>query len=250
MSRIYGPHAVEELIEASPGAVERIVVARDEANRFRALLAKAEAAGVRVDLVSHDDLKRRGGGRGATSVGADLRLAPSLGLEEIVAAPGESALVIALDSVTDPHNLGAVMRTAAAFKATAVLVTKDRSAPLNDAAVRASAGGVAHVPLVRVTNLSRSLRQLASQGFWIMGTAADAGQTVWDADLTSAIVLVLGAEGSGIRHGVAKTCDVMLHLPLPGPVGSLNVSVFAGIAVAEVARQRAAAAVRGDSESP
>ncbi len=240
MSRVYGPHAVEELLEASPGAIRCILVARQDPSHG-ALVARAEAQGVAVEHVDRETLRQRSGGRGAAGIGADLRLAHVPDLSELTAAEGEQALIIALDGVTDPHNLGAVIRTAAAFGAAAVIVAKDRSAPLNDAAVRASAGGVAHVPLMRVTNLSRALRQLTTQGYWVMGTAADAGTTVWDADLAGAIVLVLGAEGDGMRRGVASACDLTLHLPLPGAIGSLNVSVFAGIACAEVARQRRSA---------
>ncbi len=239
MSRIYGRHAVEELLDRHPEAVAAVVVA---AGRLRsedeALLARARSAGVTVREVGSQDLKQRSGGRGAIRIGADIRVASIDDLDALTPAQGESPLVVALDGVTDPHNLGAILRTAAVFEARAIIVPRDRSAPLNDAAVRASAGGVAHVPLHRVVNLSRSLRQLKEVGYWTVGAHVDHGSSLWDAQLTGPLVLVLGAEGSGIRPGVLRACDSVVHLPTAGPVGSLNVSVFAGIACAEVARQR------------
>jgi 23S rRNA (guanosine2251-2'-O)-methyltransferase len=159
-------------------------------------------------------------------------------IADLVAESSSGPLVVALDGVTDPHNLGAIIRSAAAFGALAVVTTERRAAPLNDAAVRASAGAVAHMPLIRVTNLSRSLRELQAGGYWVVASLAEGGQPLWEIDLTGPIVLVVGAEGAGVRRGIAAVCDLAASLPLPGPVQSLNASVFAGIAAAEVARQR------------
>ena len=176
------------------------------------------------------------------SVGADLRYAAPTDVQALAALASESPFIIALDGVTDPHNLGAIMRSAAAFGAVAVMTTERRSAPLNDAAVRASAGAVAHVPLLRVTNLARSLRELQKAGYWVVASLAEGGQPLWHLDLTGAIILVVGAEGAGVRPNVAATSDYAATLPLPGPIQSLNASVFAGIAASEVARQRTTAA--------
>ena len=241
MSRIYGQNAVEDLLRTQPSAIARVVVARGF-TRARDFIERVEAAGVEVREVPAEELRRRSGGRGAVSVGADLRIAAPLSVHDLVDAAGDNPLVLALDGVTDPHNLGAIIRSAAAFGAQAVLTTERRSAPLNDAAVRASAGAVAHVPLIRVTNLARSLRALQAGGYWVVASLADGGQPLWEIDLTGPIVLVIGAEGAGVRPGVAKVSDLSAHLPLPGPVQSLNASVFAGIAAAEAARQRRAAA--------
>ena len=123
-----------------------------------------------------------------------------------------------------------------------MLTTERRSAPLNDAAVRSSAGAVAHVPLVRVTNLARALRDLQKAGYWVVASMAEGGQPLWRLDLTGAIIVIVGAEGAGVRPGVAQTSDFIATLPLPGPIQSLNASVFAGIAASEVARQRASVA--------
>lgn len=243
-SRIYGPNAVFELLTAAPQAVTAVLIAKGAAAEGdEALIARAEALAIPVKRVDSEVLKRRSEGRGGVRVAAEIRHAAVPDLREITAGAGRAPLVLALDGVTDPHNLGAIVRSAAAFGADAVIVGRDRSAPLNDAAVRASAGAVAYVPVIRVTNLPRALRQLADQGLWPTATVMAAPQSLWEADLTLPLALVLGAEGPGVRPGVIKACELTVSLPLPGAVGSLNVSVFAGVALAEASRQRAAQAV-------
>jgi len=237
VSRVYGQNAVEDLLRTQPDAIARVLVAIGH-RRADDLLAKVRAAGIRVDEVSAEELRSRSGGRGASAVGADIRRAVAIDIADLVAESASSPLVVALDGVTDPHNLGAIIRSAAAFGARAVVSTERRAAPLNDAAVRASAGAVAHIPLLRVTNLARSLRDLQAGGYWVVASLAEGGQPLWEIDLTGPIVLVVGAEGAGVRHGIAAVSDLAASLPLPGPVQSLNASVFAGIALAEVARQR------------
>lgn len=239
MSRIYGPHAIGDLLNTAPESVASLLVANGgrttgEAER---VLGRARDLGIPVHSVDRRELENRRGGRGGASIAADIRLASGLDLEDLQGHPGEAQLVIALDGVTDPHNLGAILRSAAAFGAVAVLCGKDRSAPLNDAAVRASAGAVAHVPLIRVTNLARALQQLQKQGFWIYGLAAEATQSLFEIDLAGPVVLALGAEGAGLRQGVGRTCDALVSLPMTGRIASLNVSVTAGIAAAEFARR-------------
>lgn len=242
MSRIYGRHAVAELLEGAPTAIAAVVVVAGGRLSLEdeEVVARARALAIPVRELDAVDLRRRSGGRGAVQLGADLRVASVDGLESLRGTAEGSELILALDGVTDPHNLGAVLRSAAAFGAAAVVVPRDRSAPLNDAAVRASAGGVAHVPLLRVTNLARALRQLKDQGFWTVGTVPDVGTPLWQADLDGPLVVALGAEGRGLRPNVLKACDMVLRLPLTGPVASLNVSVFAGILCAEVSRRRGA----------
>ena len=244
MSRLYGQNAVEDLLTTHPDSIFRVLIARGS-QRLTPFVDKCEALGLRVDIVSPEELKRRSGGRGAVSVGADLHVAPPCDLKELEAMSSQAPFIVALDGVTDPHNLGAIIRSAAAFGAAAVLTTERRSAPLNDAAVRASAGAVAHVPLVRVTNLARALRALKKAGYWVVASLAEGGQPLWELDLTGAIVVVVGAEGAGVRPGVAAASDFSATLPLPGPLQSLNASVFAGIAAAEVARQRSAPGENG-----
>jgi 23S rRNA (guanosine2251-2'-O)-methyltransferase len=241
MSRIYGTNAVSELLDNAPEAVERILYAEDQAETHGKLLDKARGLGVDVRPDHGNNLRQRSGGRGGASLGADIRTHPARDLHDLDLDSIPFPLIVALDRVTDPHNVGAILRSAAALGAHAVIAPKDGSAPLNDAAVRASCGAVAYMPYLRVTNLARTLRELRDRDLWTIATEADAPTTLWQVDLTLPSVIVLGAEGPGVRPGVAKVCEVTASLPLVGAVRSLNVSVTAGIALAEAARQRASA---------
>jgi len=148
------------------------------------------------------------------------------------------AVIVALDGVEDPHNFGAIVRSAAAFGAQAVLFAKDRAAPLSPAAVKSAAGGMEYVDLIQATNLVRALDAFRKADFWAAALDAAAPQALWEADLAGRLVLVVGAEGKGIRRLVREHCDLHLHIPLAGPIASLNASVSAAIALAECARQR------------
>ena len=149
-----------------------------------------------------------------------------------------AAIVVILDSVEDPHNFGAIVRSAAAWGAKAVLFAKDRSAPISPAAVKSAAGGMEHIDLIRATNLSRALAALKEEGFWIAALEAKADKTIWDADLKGRIGIVVGNEGKGIRPLVSRNCDMHLSIPTQGPLSQLNASVSAAIVLAECARQR------------
>ncbi len=149
-------------------------------------------------------------------------------------------IVVALDGVQDPHNFGAIVRSAAACGARAVLFGKDRAAPITPAAVKSAAGGMEYIDLVQAANLVRSLEALKKAGFWIAALDADARQLLWEADLTGRVVLLIGGEGKGIRRLAAEHCDFHLRIPLTGPITSLNASISAAIALAECRRQRTA----------
>ena len=245
MSRIYGINAVEELLDAAPAAIARIICAPGGGPAVDALVARARSLGLPIVSGRPEELRERAGGRGGSGLGADLRAAPEIAIEALAPDAADPApLVVALDQVTDPHNLGAILRSAAAFGARAIVVPKDHSAPLNAAAVRATAGAVAYVPVIRVTNLARALRELTEIGLWTVATDAGAPEPLWRVDLTIPTAIVLGAEGHGLRPNVKKACDRVAALPLTGPVRSLNVSVTAGVVLAEAARQRHAGAVR------
>jgi len=235
MSRIYGLHAVRDVFEGHPSALRALLHARQLDPESARLVEAARAAGVTVREASAADLQSRAGGRGGATIAADLVIAPAPALDRI--AP--SGTLLALDQITDPHNLGAILRSAAAFGAHAVVVPKDHAAPLNDAAMRASAGAAAVVPVVRVTNLARALGELHTMGFWACALAAHDATPIWRTDLGSLpLVLALGAEGAGLRPLVRRACQLAVTIPTGGPIRSLNVSVAAGIALAEVARQR------------
>jgi 23S rRNA (guanosine2251-2'-O)-methyltransferase len=148
------------------------------------------------------------------------------------------AVIVALDGIEDPHNFGAIVRSAAACGAVAVLFGKDRAAPISPAAVKSAAGGMEYVDLVEAANLVRSIDALKEAGFWVAALHADAPQPIWEADLTGRVVIVIGGEGKGIRRLVSQRADFHLRIPLTGPITSLNASVSAAIALAECRRQR------------
>jgi 23S rRNA (guanosine2251-2'-O)-methyltransferase len=153
----------------------------------------------------------------------------------------EAPLLLVLDGVTDPHNLGACLRSADAAGVTAVVVPKDKSADLSPTARKVACGAAEVVPFVRVTNLARTLEALKARGVWLYGAAGEAEASLYDTRLTGAIALVMGAEGSGLRRLTREACDHLVHLPMAGSVSSLNVSVATGICLFEARRQRLAA---------
>lgn len=237
MTRLFGSNAVEDLLLQSPEAIRGVLYAGHLDSDARRLLDAARAAGIPVREVAHDELRERSGGRGGASIAADVRVAPGLDPDQL--DPTTQPIIVALDQVTDPHNLGAILRSTAAFGGSAVIVPRDHAAPLNDAALRASAGAAALVPIARVTNLARTLNDLHEQGYWPCAVTGDAPADAWSTDLASLpLVLVLGSEGSGLRPLVRRACKLAVRLPISGAVRSLNVSVAAAVALAEVARQR------------
>ena len=158
------------------------------------------------------------------------------------------AYVLILDGVEDPRNFGGIVRSAAALGAEAVIFGRDRSAPLSAAALKAAAGAMEYVNLVRVTNLSRCLETLKEKGFWVVGLDADAPQTIWEANMEGRLALVVGSEGKGIRRLVSEKCDFLVRIPLQGPVTSLNASVSAALAMTECLRKRCLAAAIPSNE--
>jgi len=183
-----------------------------------------------------DDMAR-GRSQGVVAYVDAVQLAQDL--DEVLEGLNEPALLLVLDGVTDPHNLGACLRDADAFGAHAVLAPKDRSASLNATAVKAASGAADTVPFFPVTNLARSLRELKERDILIVGTDQDGSMEVAEADLTGPVALVLGAEGEGMRRLTREHCDVLVRIPMHGQVSSLNVSVSAGVCLYEARRQRA-----------
>lgn len=158
----------------------------------------------------------------------------------------ETPLLLILDDVTDPHNLGACMRTADAAGVHAVIVPKDRSVSITETVRRVACGAAEKVPFVRVTNLARTMTQLKEAGIWLVGTADEARANLYGADLTGPLALVMGSEGSGLRRLTREHCDFLVSIPMAGSVESLNVSVATGVCLFEAVRQRQAAAATGD----
>jgi 23S rRNA (guanosine2251-2'-O)-methyltransferase len=237
---IGGFHAVLAALEDSHDKPFEILLAEtrqdERAARVKAL---AQKLGVPVRVLSRSDLDLKSP-EGLRHQGV-LAQVPEKQLEgeDLLYAPAEpQRLLLALDNVQDPHNLGACLRTAEAVGVSAVIIPRDRSASLGAAAHKAAAGAAERVPLVAVTNLSRTLARLKELGYWTTGLAGEATQTVYDVDLTGPTVLVLGAEGEGMRRLTRETCDRLVKIPMEGKAESLNVSVAAAVCLYEAYRQR------------
>ena len=234
---VYGRHPVEALFASRPGDLQRVYAGEGADPKF---LARLEKAGVTVERLTRDRLEalaKTPHHQGLVAEAADFRF---VGLEALVPASG-AALVLALDSVQDPQNLGALARSAECFGATGLLVPQDRAAQVTGAALKASAGALERVPVARVVNLVRALESLKEQGMWVTGLAGEGGDLLTAVDLTGHTVLVVGAEGDGLRPLVRRTCDRLARIPIVGATGSLNASVAGGVALFEAHRQRISA---------
>lgn len=234
-----GFHAVTARLRASPQSIHEIFLAASRKDvRARDLAERAAAAGIRVHHV--DEARLEAFAAGVRHQGVVARVdatLPHVTLADVLDAPSEPPLLLVLDGVTDPHNLGACLRSADAFGAHAVVVPKDRSVGLNATVAKAASGAAETVPLVTVTNLARSLREMKEAGVWIVGADAG-GENVFEASLDGPIAWVLGAEGPGLRRLTRESCDRVVGIPLEGQVESLNVSVTAGICLFATRRAR------------
>jgi 23S rRNA (guanosine2251-2'-O)-methyltransferase len=231
---IYGLHPVLEALRA--GGVTRVRVAERAADRARAVLDLAAEQGVRVERVPADVIERLAHGATHQGVVADVEDVRSYGLRDLV--EGSAPLIVVLDGIEDPHNLGAILRTADAAGVGGVVIQSRRSAARAGATAKSSAGALAHVRLAEVVNIARALDELKEQGIWTVGLAGEAEQPYDEVDFTAPTALVLGAEGPGLRRLVREKCDFLVSIPMRGHVGSLNVSVAAGVALFEAVRQR------------
>jgi 23S rRNA (guanosine2251-2'-O)-methyltransferase len=239
---VYGLHAINAVLERAPERLLELWMSQPrEDARSRELRARAENAGVRVQSVSSEALAKLVGEvahQGAVAAVRPLKGWDEHDLIEALSRAGESPLLLILDGVTDPHNLGACLRTADAAGAYAVLIPKDRAAAVDGVVRKVAAGAAEFVPVASVTNLARAIEKLKERGIWVVGTDAEAAQTLYAADLNRPLALVLGAEGSGLRRLTRERCDFLVRIPMAGQVESLNVSVAAGIALFEARRQR------------
>ncbi|MEA3161294.1 MAG: rRNA (guanosine2251-2-O)-methyltransferase [Gammaproteobacteria bacterium] len=239
---VYGLHAVNAALERAPERVLELwlVQTRDDA-RARDLKDRAEQVGVHVHSVSGDALAKLVGD--VVHQGAAVAMRPLKPWDEhdLTQALGHltvDPLLLILDGVTDPHNLGACLRTADAAGAHAVVIPKDRAASVDGVVRKVAAGAAEFVPVATVTNLARTLEVLKERGIWVVGTDGEAEQALYSADLKRPLALVLGAEGTGMRRLTRDRCDFLVRIPMAGHVQSLNVSVAAGIALFEALRQR------------
>jgi 23S rRNA (guanosine2251-2'-O)-methyltransferase len=244
MDRLTGIHAVREALEAGR-ALDRIVIAKGRQDtRTEEIVQLARKLGVPLRFEDRGQLDRLANSKDHQGIVAMAAARTASSLEEIIesakAAGSESGLIVLLDGVEDPHNLGAIIRTALAAGAHGVVIPERRAAGLTDTVSRASAGALSHLPVAKVTNLARSMEELKEAGYWLIGLDEKAEQSYTEADFTSPVGIVLGGEGAGLHELTRKRCDFVVSLPTVGPVKSLNVSVAAGVVLFEARRQRGA----------
>jgi 23S rRNA (guanosine2251-2'-O)-methyltransferase len=242
---VYGQNPVRELIAARPQSVSMVYVAAGDAGpalkQLRDLCLKQkvtfeERERGELDALAGADARHQG----VIAVTGEYEYAELDDVLDAVAESGRAPLVVVLDGVTDPHNLGAVVRSAHVFGADVVVIAKDRAVGVTPVVVKASAGATEHLPIARVTNIAQTIEKLKERNIWsVAAVAAEGAQAPWQLDLAGAVALVMGAEGKGLRPLVEKTCDLKVMIPMSGKVASLNVSVATGALLYEAARQRA-----------
>lgn len=233
---IYGINPVLEALRA--GQVREVRVSDRGGATLRDLIKAAEREHVPVRRVPAGDLDRAAKGGVHQGVVADTRDARAFTIHDLVAGATAAPLIVVLDGIEDPHNVGAILRTADAAAVDGVVRQSRHAASLGGAAAKASAGAVAHVKVAEVVNIARALEELKEAGVWTIGLAGDAPQSYDRMDFTLPTAIVVGAEGTGLRRLVRERCDWLASIPMAGHVQSLNVSVAAGIALFEVVRQR------------
>lgn len=241
-SWIVGINPVEGALSNDAERVRELLVENGQRNaRVLELAERAKKLGIAVRHRPREELDKHAGEARHQGVAARYEAAPAAhesDLAGLLERDGGDTLVLVLDGVTDPHNLGACLRSAAAAGATAVIAPKDRAVGITPVVRRASAGAVDRVPLIEVTNLARALREMKDAGVWLTGLAGDAEASLYDVDLKGKVALVMGGEGEGMRRLTREACDHLARIPMPGAMESLNVSVATGVALFEAVRQR------------
>ncbi|MBT0726058.1 23S rRNA (guanosine(2251)-2'-O)-methyltransferase RlmB [Rosenbergiella australiborealis] len=239
--KIFGIHAVQALLERQPQRFQQVFIlkGRDD-RRLQPLIQQLESQGITLQVATRQWLDEAS--EGAVHQGILALVKPGRQYQEgdlpDLLENIEKPLILILDGVTDPHNLGACLRSADAAGVAAVIVPKDRSAALNAVAKKVACGAAETVPLIRVTNLARTMRLLQEYHIWIVGTAGEADHTLYQSKMTGGMALVMGAEGEGMRRLTREHCDELISIPMAGSVSSLNVSVATGICLFEAVRQR------------
>ena len=238
MTWMTGFHAVEEALEAGR-ALERIVIATGRhGERVEEIVRRAKTRGVPVRFEDRIQLNRLAGTQQHQGIVALAAAKPAAALEDLLHAKNAQGLIVLVDGIEDPHNLGAIVRTALAAGASGVVIPERRAAGLSDTVERASAGALAHLPVARVKNLVRAMEELKEAGYWMVGLDERAEKKYNEVDLKGQVGIVLGREGEGLHELTRKRCDFLVSIPTTGPVRSLNVSVAAGVMLFEVVRQR------------
>ncbi|WP_349343736.1 23S rRNA (guanosine(2251)-2'-O)-methyltransferase RlmB [Marinobacter sp. MMG032] len=238
---VFGWHAVEAVLKREPGRLQQVWIQTGRQDkRVKSITDTLDSLGVRWKVVHRRELDERVSGvhQGIVAAVSESREWTEDDLLAQLAGSDKPPFLLVLDGVTDPHNLGACMRTADAVGVQAVIVPKDKSASLTPVARKVACGAAETVPFVRVTNLARFLRSLQDQGVWLIGTAGEAKATLYQADFKGPVALVMGAEGKGMRRLTREHCDQLINIPMLGHVDSLNVSVATGVCLYEALRQR------------
>lgn len=237
---IFGFHAVTSRIRHEASSVEEIYVDSGRSDRrMQDLVQTAKAAGVRIIHTDDQRLSSIVGTRrhqGVVAKAGELSLARNL--DELLDAIEGPVLLLVLDGITDPHNLGACLRVADGVGAHAVIAPKDRAVGLNATAAKVASGAAETVPYITVTNLARTLRELKERDILLVGTSDDVDKTIYDVDFSGGVAIIMGSEGEGMRRLTRETCDVLVQIPMFGSVESLNVSVASGVCLYEARRQR------------
>ncbi len=245
MNRLTGIHAVREALEAAH-PLDSLVIARgSRGNRIEELVRLARSKGVPVRFEERVQLDRSAGTRDHQGVIAYVAASPAASFEELLRprdSNGAPGLLVLLDGVEDPQNLGAIVRTALAAGSQGVVIPERRAAGLTETVARASAGALAHLQVARVVNLSRAMEEMKESGYWLVGLDERAEKSYAEVDFKVPVGIVLGGEGKGLHELVRARCDFLVSIPTTGPIRALNVSVAAGVVLFEVVRQRTAAA--------
>nr|WP_206019639.1 23S rRNA (guanosine(2251)-2'-O)-methyltransferase RlmB [Pseudomaricurvus alkylphenolicus] len=241
MESVFGLHAVQALLKSAPHRVNEVLVLQGRQDqRLQKILAAAQKSDIKVRQVSRKELDKmvEGNHQGVVAMSFPGELHDEKFLYQLIEGLRDNPFLLVLDGVTDPHNLGACLRTAEAAGVHAVIAPKDNSASLTATARKVSCGAAEVLPYIPVTNLARCLRKLQDLGVWIIGTAGEAQQSVYEQDLKGPMAIVMGAEGPGMRRLTRECCDGLINIPMAGEVSSLNVSVATGVCLFEAVRQR------------
>ena len=237
----FGVHAVQALLESHPDQIMEIWFQKGRrGSRLEKLIEQSRETGIPVKFVDRERIDRKTDGvhQGVVALVRAAKVYRENDLYGLLDNLDQPPFLLILDSVTDPHNLGACMRSADAAGVQAVIVARDKSAPLNSIARKVACGAAESVPLITVTNLARTMRELQERGIWLIGAAGEASSNIYSTDLNGPMAIVMGAEGKGLRRLTREHCDALVHIPMVGTVSSLNVSVATGICLFEALRQR------------
>jgi 23S rRNA (guanosine2251-2'-O)-methyltransferase len=240
-SVVIGIHAVSRRLQQAPEQCIELICADKRNPRLLQLIDQARQAGVDIRIEDRAHLTQLSGtSKHQGCLLQTLDSAPSMDFQQCLQAIGPQSLLLVLDGIQDPHNLGACLRTADACGVDAVIIPRDRAVKVNATVRKVAAGGAESVPVIEVTNITRSLKDLQQAGVWIFGTSGDAADSLYEHDFNGPVALVMGAEGSGLRRLTMASCDHLLKLPMRGQVESLNVSVATGVCLYEILRSRSA----------